>query len=69
MASLPQRRRGFPRDAPVERRQAEIDAIHGEAGGFDAQGLDDGGSRKRVAFEICVSVATFNLWLLLIWPA
>ena len=68
MASLQERGRGLPRDASVGRRQAEIDAIHGEAGGFDAQSLDDGCYREGVAFDICVSVNVLRSWILLTTP-
>ena len=49
----------------MERRPAEIDAIHGEARGLDAQGQDDRRAREGVAFEVCVSMAA-NRWEVLL---
>lgn len=65
MAGLQQRGGGLPRDAAMERRPAQIDAIHGETGGSDAQGQDARRAREGVAFEVCVSIAIFRSWLLL----
>ena len=52
MASLQERGGGFSGDASMERRQAEVDAVYGEAGGIDAQGLDDGRVREDMALEV-----------------
>ena len=50
------------------RRQAEIDAIYGATGGFDAQSLDDGCCREGVAFAICVNVNVLKSRILLTIP-